>query len=146
MDGSWGGELRADGQIVRVSSATKVLFKPTKREKKLADRARKEQPPSAAEAEEDFERLTSLDQVSVGMLMTYEGKRDRETGRILAERVEFTNNDLEDGEAKLWKSLKTSMKEAKGLTPSELKIDKVGKFKLLRVRLSKTMSQPWAGV
>jgi predicted Zn-dependent protease len=65
------------------------------------------------------------------MLMTYEGKRVRDTGRILADRVEFTTNDLEDGEAKLWKSLKTSVKQAKGLTPGELKIDKVGKFKLL---------------
>ena len=63
--------------------------------------------------------------------MTYEGKRDRETGKILAERIEFSTNDLEDGEAKMWKSLKTSVKAAQGLKPGELKIDNVGKFKLL---------------
>jgi predicted Zn-dependent protease len=65
------------------------------------------------------------------MAMTYQGKRDRETGKILAERIEFSTNDLEDGEAKMWKSLKTSVKAAQGLKPGELKIDKVGKFKLL---------------
>jgi Zn-dependent protease with chaperone function len=131
MDGSWAGELRADGQIIRVTKPTLVLFKPTKREKKLAERKQKEQPQADAEEEEGFERLNSLDQVTVGMLMTYVGKRDRETGRILAERVEFSNNDLEDGEAKLWTSLKTSVKTAEALKPGELKIDEIGKFKLL---------------
>jgi Domain of unknown function (DUF5666) len=109
LDGSWAGDLKADGQMIRVTRATKVLFKPTTREKKLAERKQKEQA-SDADAEAGFERLNSLDQVTVGMSMTYEGRRDRETGRILAERIEFTNNDLEDGEAKLWKSLKTTVK------------------------------------
>ena len=65
------------------------------------------------------------------MAMTYEGTRDRTTGKILCERIEFSSNDLEDGEAKMWRSLKTSIKTAQGLKPGELKIDKVGKFKLL---------------
>ena len=63
--------------------------------------------------------------------MTYEGKRDRETGKILAERIEFSTNDLEDGEAKMWQSLKASVKTAQGLNPGQLKIDRIGKFKLL---------------
>ena len=93
LDGSWAGELRADGQIIRVTSATAVVFKPTKREKKLAERTKKT---AAAEEEEEItEPLKSLDQVTVGMAMTYEGKRDRETGKILAQRIEFSNNDLE---------------------------------------------------
>ena len=126
LDGSWAGELRADGQVIRVTNATAVVFKPTKREKKLA-----EQKKNVEAEQEDFESLKSLDQVTVGMAMTYQGKRDRETGKILAERIEFSTNDLEDGEAKMWKSLKTSVKAAQGLKPGELKIDKVGKFKLL---------------
>jgi predicted Zn-dependent protease len=69
--------------------------------------------------------------VTIGMSMTYEGKRDRESGRILAERVEFSTNDLEDGEGRLWKSLKTSIRTAQGLKPGELKIDRIGKFRLL---------------
>jgi Peptidase family M48 len=128
LDGSWAGELRADGQVIRVINGTAVVFKPTKREKKLAEQKKKN---AETEDEEDFEALKSLDQVTVGMAMTYEGKRDRETGKILAERIEFSTNDLEDGEAKMWKSLKTSVKTAQGLRPGELKIDKVGKFKLL---------------
>lgn len=128
LDGSWAGELRADGQTIRITNATKVLFKPTKAEKQLV-KQRKKAAKDAGE-EEDFEALESLEQVTVGMAMTYEGKRNRETGTILAERVEFSTNDLENGEAKLWKSLKTSVK-VQTLRPSELKIDKVGKYKLL---------------
>jgi Zn-dependent protease with chaperone function len=128
LDGSWAGELRADGQVIRVTNMTTVAFKPTKREKKLAEQKKKN---AEADDGEGFEALKSLDQVTVGMAMTYEGKRDRETGKILAERIEFATNDLEDGEAKMWKSLKTSVKTAQGLKPGELKIDKVGKFKLL---------------
>jgi hypothetical protein len=127
LDGSWVGELRADGQIIRVTNATKVVFKPTKRERKMA--ANRKQ--NARMAEEDAEPLKALDQVSVGMAMTYEGKRDRETGKVIAERIEFATNDLEDGEAKLWKSLQPSVKDAKGLRPGELKINHVGKYKLV---------------
>ena len=128
LDGSWAGELRADGQIIRVTKNTKVLFRPTKRERKLAKLKAKEK---AKEEEEAPEALASLEQVSIGMAMTYEGVRDRETGKIIAESVEFSTNDLEDGEGKMWKSLKTSVKSAQGFKPGELKIDKVGKFKLL---------------
>ena len=127
LDGSWAGELRADGQIIRVTETTKVVFKPTKREKKLAKANGKQ----VKEQEEEFESLRSLEQVTIGMSMTYEGTRDRDTGRILAERVEFSTNDLENGEAKLWKSLKTSIKASQALKPGELKVDNVGKFKLL---------------
>jgi len=128
LDGSWAGELKADGQTIRVTDATKVLFKPTKREKKLAERATKsaEQPEGEA-----FEALRSLDQVTVGMAMTYHGKRDRETGKIIAERIEFSSNDLDDGEARMWRSLKTTVTPAQALKPGELKIDHAGKYKLL---------------
>jgi hypothetical protein len=129
LDGSWAGDLRADGQVIRVMNATTVVFKPTTRERKLAEQRRKNT--KASENDAEFEALKSLDQVIVGMAMTYEGKRDRETSKILAERIEFSSNDLENGEAKLWKSLTASVKGAQGLKPGELKIDHVGKFKLL---------------
>ena len=130
LDGRWAGELQADAQIIRVTKETEVLFKPTKREKKLAEREKKNA--NSDDDKEDFEALKSLDQVTIGMAMTYEGKRDRDTGKIMVQRVEFSSNDLEDGEAKMWTSLKTSVTPAQGLKPGELKIDKVGKFKLLR--------------
>jgi hypothetical protein len=128
LDGAWGGELHADGQTILVTKETRVLFKPTKREKKLAEQAAKSKEPAS---EGEVEPLNSLDQVTIGMAMTYEGTRDRGTGRILAERVEFSTNDLEDGEARLWKSLKTTIKPSQALKAGELKIDRVGKFKLL---------------
>ena len=130
LDGSWAGELHADGQTIRVTNATQVVFKPTKREKKLAEQQKKARK-TEAEDHETVEPLESLDQVTVGMAMTYEGKRDRDTGKILADRIEFAMNDLEDGEAKMWKSLKTSVTAPKALKPGELKIEKVGKFTLV---------------
>ena len=42
LDGTWAGELRADGQVIRVTNTTAVLFKPTKREKKLAEQKQEE--------------------------------------------------------------------------------------------------------
>jgi peptidase M48-like protein len=129
LDGSWAGDLRADAQTIRVTNTTNVLFKPTKREAKLA--ALRQKSADSSEDAEGFETLKTLDDVEVGMAMTYEGSRDRETGTIIAERIEFSSNDLEDGEAKLWKSLKVTTKEAQGFKPGELKIDHVGKFKLL---------------
>lgn len=128
LDGTWAGQLRADGQVIRVTDATAVTFKLTKREKKLAGQQQRR---GQAEEEDVSEPLESLDQVTVGMAMTYQGKRDRETGAILAERIEFSSNDLEEGEAKMWRSLKTSVKAPQGLRPGELKVDRVGKFKLL---------------
>ena len=128
LDGTWAGELRADGQMIRVTNATAVVFKPTKREKKLAQQDNKN---AVDDEDEATEPLKSLDDVTIGMAMTYEGIRERDTGRILAERIEFSSNDLEDGEGKMWKSLKTTIKEPQGFKAGELKIDRVGKFKLL---------------
>lgn len=100
------------------------LHKGTSREKKQAK--------GKGEATDDeFAPVTSLDQIAVGVLLTYEGQRQISDGAIAAERIEVVNNDLEDGEAKLWKSLKVSSKPAQAFQPGELKIDKVGKFKLL---------------
>jgi predicted Zn-dependent protease len=41
------------------------------------------------------------------------------------------DNDLEEGEGKLWKSLKVSSRPPQGFKPAEVSIAKVGKFKLL---------------
>ena len=122
IDG-WSGRFFADGQTIEVLRSTEVVFRPTAREKKQTEKGSPDVPPT--------QPLVSLDEIEPGMILTYEGKRDRKTGHILADRVEFSRNDLDDGEAKLWKSLKTSVKAAQGFTPGELKIDKVGKFKLL---------------
>jgi hypothetical protein len=120
----WTGEFYADGQHVMIAPTTEVVFKLTSHEKKA--RSNKDSPINM-----DFSPLSSLDQITVGMSMTYEGQRQPEDGTIRANRVEFMTNDLEEGEAKLWKSLTASSKPAHGLAPGELKINRVGKFALL---------------
>ena len=123
----------ADGQRIRLTPATQVVFAMTSREKKAAKAQKKSEAGGQAPGDEEFRPITSLDEVSVGMLMTYEGRRDPVDGCIVAERVEFRHNDLEDGEKKMWDSVKAEVKPfaAASAAPGELKIDHVGKFKTL---------------
>src|SRR5689334_18742554 len=53
------------------------------------------------------------------------------SGSIEADKVIFMRNDLGPGEAKLWKSLKVQARATAGLKPGELKIGRVGNFKLM---------------
>ncbi len=124
----WTGDFVADGQRIHVSPATKILFRPSRSDKEL-EKALKNAKGSSDSVEGEV--LHSVDQVAAGMQITYEGKRNPTTGVVQAEKVIFMRNDLEPGEAKLWKSLKVQSTNAQGLKPGELKIDKVGKFKLL---------------
>jgi len=64
--------------------------------------------------------------------MNYEGKVDSD-GTILADRVEFMRNELEKGEASLWKSLKVKERipDFQNSKSGESKIDRIGKYKLL---------------
>ncbi|MBV9928635.1 MAG: M48 family metalloprotease [Acidobacteria bacterium] len=76
--------------------------------------------------------LRTLKDVGVGMRMTYEGT-EQPDGTVLARRVVFSRNEKEKGEAALWKWLKVKEKPSNFVEgkPGELKIDLVGKFKLL---------------
>jgi Zn-dependent protease with chaperone function len=90
----------------------------------------------AETAEEDdpatLQPLRTLADVGPGTVMTYEGT-EQPDGTIAATRVVFMRNELEKPEAALWKSLKLKEKAADFVAgkPGELKIDSVGKFKLL---------------
>lgn len=131
-DSGWTGDFVADGQRIHVSTATKVLFRLSRSDKDLQKAATQVKGQKGGDAKEaDADVLHSLDQVTAGMLLTYEGKRDPVSGAIESEKVTFMKNDLEPGEGKLWKSLKTQVEAAQGLKPGQLKIDQVGKFKLL---------------
>lgn len=131
-DTGWTGEFVADGQRVHVSPSTKVLFRLSPSDKDLQRAAKQAKGKSGLGVDDaDADVLHSLDQVTAGMLMSYQGKRDPVSGTIEAEKVTFMRNDLEPGEAKLWKSLKVQAQASRGLKPRELKIDRVGKFKLL---------------
>jgi len=142
----WVGTFFADGQRIRIDPATQVLFKPNKSErqalkekekaeKKAAEekKKRKKEEEESPEEEEKYTRpLASVEEVGPNFFMTYEGFREPD-GSIRALRVEFMRNELEKGEANLWKSLNPEVKEPnKPGKPRELKVPRVGKFKLVQ--------------
>jgi hypothetical protein len=130
VDSGWRGMFFVNGQRIQVTPSTAVVFKLTNQEKKIAKNAKKQ-----LEAADDasFRPLSSLSEITSGMMMTYEGKRDIETGQIFADRVEFSKNEFEKGEERLWKQLKVKVKPSNAQTfkPGELTIARVGKYKLL---------------
>jgi len=147
-DDGWVGTFFADGQRIRVEPPTRVVFKPNKSEKnafkereraqhkKAAERKQKGKPQAeVADDEEDdhYARpLQSLEEIRPNTFMTYEGHRE-EDDSIRALKVEFVRNELEKGEAKNWKTLTPKIKEPNYLQgkPGEVKIPRVGKFKLV---------------
>jgi hypothetical protein len=102
----WRGMFFVNGQRIQVTPSTAVVFKLTNQEKKIVKNAKK------TETVEDasFRPLSSLSEITSGMMMTYEGKRDVETGQIFADRVEFSKNEFEKGEERLWKEVKPNVK------------------------------------
>lgn len=135
----WKGTFFADGQRITVFPDTQVLFKLTSREKKIIKEEKKRKEKTKFDEDSgidnlDFEYrpLSSLEEVAPGMIMTYEGYRNVENGTITANRVEFMLNDLEKGEERLWKQIKTNIKpgDANSFKPDELSITGAGKFKL----------------
>lgn len=134
----WRGAFYADGRRIIVDPTTDVLFKLNKSEKKLEEKERKKQKKEGSGTEDEgfeFQPLKSLAEIRPGIVMSYEGPVDA-GGAVRAERVEFMRNELEKGEANLWKSLKVKEKppQFEQFRPGELKIDRVGKFKLLPSR------------
>ncbi len=147
VNGGWRGIFFVNGQRIQVTPETKVLFKLTNREKKLAKSANKKLASNEMDSEDSFRPLYSLSEITSGMMMTYDGRRDIETGRILADRVEFSKNDFEKGEARLWKQYKVKVKpgDALGLKPGELSLSKGGKYKLLpNDEVQEYVFQSWA--
>lgn len=98
-------EFDADGQTVRLMPTTRI----------------------------DFKRpLRRLEDLTAGTAVVVRGRRDPVTRRVVADRVRFSINELEPGEARLWKSLATDVNVAHGLAPGELRIHTIGTYRLLR--------------
>lgn len=78
------------------------------------------------------EPLKEISDVKAGMFATYEGVEQAD-GTVLASRIIFMKNELESAEGKFWQSLGIKEKAANfaNASPGELKIDRIGKFKLL---------------
>lgn len=142
----WVGNFLADGQRIRVETSTKVLFKPNqserkaieereKAERKIQGNQNKQRAEELPEEERYTRPLESLDQIGPNTFMSYEGYRQPDAS-ITAVRVEFMRNEIEKGEANLWKKLTPKTKEPDYLTlkPGELNIPQVGKFKLVPSR------------
>jgi predicted Zn-dependent protease len=68
--------------------------------------------------------------VPAGAEVVVSGIRDVETGRVIADRVRFSANELEPGEARLWRSL-AAERTAQELTSGQLRIPTVGTYTLL---------------
>lgn len=137
----WDGQIHADGQRIIINEDTVVTIKPNNIQKKAnkeAARANKKQrqsgkvPEVPADADEQpGEALERTDQVRANTFVAYEGTRQKD-GTILAKKVEFTENELNPGEARLWKMLSPKVKAPNYISsrPGELRIQRVGKFKL----------------
>lgn len=146
-DEGWRGILIADGNIIRIEPATKVLFELNKIEKKKVeeqakqkakeDKSKKTKQAVNTDDDDDdeyaeFAPLSSLSDVKSGMMMTYEGVPQIDGG-IVATRVAFTRNETSADELSLWKSYKITEKPADLAAgkAAEIKIENVGKFKIL---------------
>jgi hypothetical protein len=133
-DGNWFGTFSVDGQKVRVLPRTQIVFKITNPEKKALKEQAKNQESKKEDDEEEgeFKPLNSLDEVSTGYIMTYEGARSKEDGVVIAEKVEFSRHFQEKGELDLQKSVETTVKpfDVSQFKPGELKINQVGKYPL----------------
>jgi hypothetical protein len=98
----WRGTISADGRRIKVADSTEVLFKLSKSEKKTAKEQAKRNSDDFDEEDGAFQTLRTLADVGPGMVMTYEGVEQRD-GTVLASRVEFMHNEMEKGEASIWK-------------------------------------------
>ena len=126
----WEGSFRADGQRIVVDETTLVMIVPNTSQKKAAKQAAKDAKkggPDGAEAAGQV--LARLDDVHVGMYVSYEGAR-LDDGRIRAKKVQFRDNEMTSAEARLWKSLTPKVTAFKATKPGELKLGAAGKFKL----------------
>jgi hypothetical protein len=137
----WQGEIHADGQRIVIDESTVVTVKPNNAQKKASKEAertakkQKQNSKSPVEAPEPDDQpgvaLQHADQIRSDTFVAYEGIRQKD-GRILARKVEFTQNELTTGEARMWKMLMPKIKVPGYVSgrPGELQIQRVGKFKL----------------
>jgi Peptidase family M48 len=108
----WSGEIRADGERIRVLPTASITIKPNKSEyQKLTDGA-------AHKASQ----LTTLDALNLDTFVRYEGTRNVD-GKIDAAKIEFEHAELEPGEARLWKRLEPEVRppDYSNLEPGEFK-------------------------
>lgn len=129
-EGGWEGTFFADGQRIHVATATQVLFKLNRSEKKAKEK--KEKKGLVPEADDGGSLpLESVDQIGPNTFMTYEGMRQLD-GSVFAQKVEFMRNELDSWEIGVRKKLRPKVKDPNysQLKAGELKVYR-DKYKLL---------------
>ena len=130
-DGSFTGAFFADGQQIRLAPATQVVFRPSRAERQALKKAGQK---SSTGQDDDIglRPLQSLEEIHPNMVLTYEGARQADGG-LIASRLEFTRNELEPGEVKMWKALTPygRMPDFQKFKAGEMNINGVGKYKVV---------------
>jgi peptidase M48-like protein/uncharacterized protein DUF5666 len=139
---AWEGQLHVDGQRISIDENTILTIKPNHAQMKAvkdaekAAKKRKEQGSNAdsEEGEAPSVVLSQPDQLRANTFVTYEGLRQK-GGAVLAKKIDFQEGEITPGESRLWKTLTPKIKEANFTNgrPGELRIQQVGKFKLLPI-------------
>ena len=142
-DEGWYGTFFSDGQRIQIRPETDFTLKLNKSEKKALREKNKTQPSSKvkkdsskkedkdADEKEVIRPLQSLGEIGPNTFMTYEGTR-RKDGSFQAARLEFVRNEMERGEARMWKRIAPKIVEPKAEgKPRILKISRIGKFALV---------------
>jgi len=108
----WAGKVAVDGQKVEITPKTIVTYKPNKSEMKQAKESDAEPSP-----------LTSPNALTLDTFMHYEGVRQSD-GSIVAQRVEFEQEELTSGESKMWKHFTPKVKDPdfNDFLPGEVKL------------------------
>lgn len=111
----WEGEIRADGQRIRVSQETSLTIKLNKSERESDKKNEEEDSKNVP--------LTSLDELNLDTFVRYEGTQEPD-GSINARKIVFHHGELEPGEAKLWRHMEPKVKEPdySSFAPGELKM------------------------
>ncbi len=111
----WEGEIRADGQRIRVSQETSLTIKLNKSERESDKKNEEEDSKNVP--------LTSLDELNLDTFVRYEGTQEPD-GSINARKIVFHHGELEPGEAKLWHHMEPKVKEPdySSFAPGELKM------------------------
>jgi Zn-dependent protease with chaperone function len=130
-DGSFTGAFFADGQQIRLASSTQVAFRPSRGEREALKKAGQKST-SGQDDDIGLRPLASLEEIHPNMVLTYAGTRQPD-GSLLASRLEFSRNELEPGEVKMWKALAPYGKnpDFQRFKPGEMTINGVGKFKVI---------------
>ncbi len=138
----WDGHIHVDGQRIVVAEETVVTIKLNNSQKKAekaaqkaVTKAKKASTPADPETDEEEQPgavLDRVEQIPPNTFVSYEGTRQVD-GTVLARKLEFQQNELTSGEARMWKASKPKVRASNYAAgkPGDLMMQGIGKFKLV---------------